>query len=105
MQHAYVYIYIYIFFGATENRIYYLPGLVKIDLAGIHSFIFVRTLKPEWFKCSAKDHGPTLMVLAVLAVLAATVEGKDGGSIPSLAVLALLAVAKNIEIVRSFCQI
>jgi len=40
---------------------------VKIDLAGIHSFIFVRTLKPEWFKCSAKDHGPTVTVLAVLA--------------------------------------
>ena len=41
---------------------------MKIDLAGIHSFIFVRTLKPEWFKCSAKDHGPTVTVLAVLAV-------------------------------------
>ena len=41
---------------------------MKFDLAGIHSFIFVRTLKPEWFKCSAKDHGPTVTVLAVLAV-------------------------------------
>ena len=41
---------------------------MKFDIAGIHSFIFVRTLKPEWFKCSAKDHGPTVTVLAVLAV-------------------------------------
>ena len=41
---------------------------MKFDLAGIHSFIFVQTLKPEWFKCSAKDHGPTVTVLAVLAV-------------------------------------
>ena len=41
---------------------------MRFDLAGIHSFIFVRTLKPEWFKCSAKDHGPTVTVLAVLAV-------------------------------------
>ena len=78
---------------------------MKFDLAGIHSFIFVRTLKPEWFKCSAKDHGPTVTVLAVLAVLVATAAGKDGGSIPSLAVLAVLAVAKNIEIVRRVCQI
>ena len=78
---------------------------MKFDIAGIHSFIFVRTLKPEWFKCSAKDHGPTVTVLAVLV---ATAAGKDGGSIPSLAVLAVwavLAVAKNIEIVRSVCQI
>ena len=79
--------------------------LVKFDIAGIHSFIFVRTLKPEWFKCSAKDHGPTVMVSAVLAILPATLAGKDAGSIPLLAVLAVLVVAKNLEIVRSACQI
>ena len=78
---------------------------MKFDVAGIHSFIFVRTLKPEWFKCSAEDHGPTVTVLTVWAVLAATAAGKDGGSIPSLAVLAVLAVAKNIDIVRNICQI